>query len=99
DKLYRLVKSGVITQAATASVIGNAGKKVQKFTRKLLEANLIHCIASNAHHSKRHGFFMRAALREIKKRFGDTTVYQLRKNSEALAADEPVYKEIPERIV
>src|SRR5699024_9113399 len=57
DKLYRLVKSGVITQAATASVIVNAGKKVQKFTLKLLEANLIHCITSNAHHSKRHAIY------------------------------------------
>src|SRR5690625_3567429 len=67
DKLYHLVKHGVLTQVNAGSIIGAEGKKVQRFTEKMIQANLTHFIASNAHNSKEKGFFMQKAHQMITK--------------------------------
>ena len=98
DKLYRIVKNGALTQITAASVIGKSGKKIEKFTRQLLEANLTHFIASDAHHSKKRSFHMRAAYQDIKKEHGNDLVYQLMENSEALVNGFAVQMDAPERV-
>ncbi|MUK87405.1 tyrosine protein phosphatase [Ornithinibacillus sp. L9] len=98
DKLYRLVKNGAVTEMNAASVVGKAGKKVQKFTQQLLQANLAHFIGSNAHNLKKRGFYLRDAFEEIGRTFGSTYSYQLMENSEAVVSGLALHKEEPERI-
>ncbi|MFD2044550.1 tyrosine-protein phosphatase [Ornithinibacillus salinisoli] len=99
DKLYRLVKNGAVTSITASSVIGKAGKKIQKFTQQLIASNLTHFVGSDAHNLKRRGFYMREAFQEIGRTFGTTISYQLMENSEALVGGLALYKNEPERVV
>src|SRR5690625_2334751 len=97
DTLYRMVKNGALTQVAAASVAGKAGRGTRRFAYQLIEANLTHFIASNAHNKKK-GFYMDLAYDRVKKTHGNVMVYQLMENSEALAVGKAIYAEAPKRI-
>lgn len=98
DKLYRLVKNGALTQIIAGNLIGKAGKKIERFANQLIEANLTHLIASDAHGVKKRGFYMREALNYLRKHYGETTAYQLTENSELLLLGQTINREPPERI-
>ena len=48
-RLYQWVQMGVLTQLTAASLLGLFGRKVQKFSALLVEHNLIHILATDAH--------------------------------------------------
>lgn len=98
DVLYHLVKSGAYTQVTAGSVAGKFGKAVQKFSLQLIEANLTHLIASDAHDTKRRGFFMKDAMREVKKKFGASYVYHFTENAYYVTDGQVVAADPPERI-
>lgn len=98
DKLYRLVKNGALTQLSAASIVGKNGSRVRKFTNQIIEANLAQFIASDAHHAKRHGFYMKTALQVIKNKYGAFKERQFRNNSEAVVHGIPINANVPERI-
>src|SRR5690606_19224363 len=98
DKLYNLVKNGAATQITAASFTGYFGKKIQKFTNDLIEANLTHIIASDAHNSTTRGFKMEEALDFLKKKNGNDYVYNFMDNVELVGEGKDIYCEIPEKI-
>jgi protein-tyrosine phosphatase len=49
DLLEELVRMGVLCQVTAASITGSLGKTAQKCAAKLLEARLVHLIASDSH--------------------------------------------------
>ncbi|MFD1851245.1 tyrosine-protein phosphatase [Oceanobacillus bengalensis] len=98
DKLYRMVKAGALTQITAGSLVGKFGKEAEHFSHQLIEANLTSFIASDAHHTKKRGFQIRNAFKQVKKRYGNEKVYQLMENSEAVVNGQPIYAEMPERI-
>ncbi|MGD6831753.1 tyrosine-protein phosphatase [Sutcliffiella halmapala] len=98
DKLYQLVKKGACTQVTAASVAGKFGKKIKKFSLDLIEANLVHFIASDAHNIKNRTFVMKEAYDVIGKEFGHDVMYMLMENAELLIEGQTIMKEIPERI-
>ncbi|WP_077329071.1 tyrosine-protein phosphatase [Virgibacillus siamensis] len=98
DKLYRMVKSGALTQITAGSLLGKTGKRVQKFADQLVEANLTHFIASDAHDIKKRTFHMREAFGYIRKQYGKAFAYQLMENNELLILGHTVNKDLPERI-
>ncbi|WP_042354229.1 tyrosine-protein phosphatase [Bacillus rubiinfantis] len=98
ETLYQLVKKGAIAQVTAASVSGHFGKKIKQFSLELIEANLAHVIASDAHNTKSRGFKMQEAYETIKAKFGNDMVYLLKENAELLIEGQHVYKQVPERI-
>jgi protein-tyrosine phosphatase len=98
EVLYQLVKKGALTQVTASSVTGHFGKTIKKFTHQLLEANLTHFIASDAHNTTSRGFKMVEAYGVVEKVFGVDFVYMLRENAELVLAGKSIYKESPERI-
>ncbi|SFD86854.1 protein-tyrosine phosphatase [Lentibacillus persicus] len=90
--LYDLVKNGAAVQADADSITGKNRKKVRKLTTQLIDANKVHFIASNAHHSKQYN------LAEAYNTLDPDTAAMLKQNSEHLLADESIVKEEPERI-
>ncbi|WP_223701269.1 tyrosine-protein phosphatase [Sutcliffiella deserti] len=98
EKLYQLVKKGACTQVTAASVAGKFGKKIKKFSLDLIESNLVHFIASDAHNIKNRTFVMKEAYEIIRKEFGQDVTYMLMENSELLVEGQTIIKEIPERI-
>jgi protein-tyrosine phosphatase len=98
EVLYQLVKKGALTQVTASSVTGHFGKTIKKFTHQLLEANLTHFIASDAHNTTSRGFKMDEAYSTVEKVFGSDFVYMLRENSEMILTSKSVYRESPFRV-
>ncbi|MFD1707470.1 tyrosine-protein phosphatase [Siminovitchia sediminis] len=98
DKLYKLVKNGAATQITAASFVGYFGKKIQKFTADLIEANLTHFIASDAHNTTNRTFKMEEAYENIKKDYGTDFLFMFMDNAEAIVEGKDIFREIPERV-
>jgi len=98
DKLYRLIEKGAISQVTAASIAGAFGKKIQKFSLQLLESNLSHVIASDAHNITNRSFKIREAFSVIEKEFGMDYVYLLQENASLIAEGNMIYREHPEPI-
>jgi protein-tyrosine phosphatase len=98
ELLYQFVKKGALTQLTAASVAGDFGKKIKKFSLQMIEANLAHFIASDAHNTTNRAFHMREAYGVIEKEFGAGAVYFFRENAELLVEGKSVYRQQPERI-
>ncbi|MBS4223356.1 tyrosine-protein phosphatase [Lederbergia citrea] len=98
DKLYKLVKNGAATQITAASFAGYFGKKIQKFTFDLVEANLTHFIASDAHNTTKRGFIMEEGLDLLEKKYGTDSLYYFMDNAELIVDGKDIDREIPEQI-
>ncbi|SHP75489.1 Tyrosine-protein phosphatase YwqE [Mycobacteroides abscessus subsp. abscessus] len=98
DVLYNLVKKGALTQVTASSVAGYFGKKIQKFSNQIIEANLTHFLASDAHNVNNRTFKMMDALDIIETRFGVDMMYLYTENAELLRDGKNVMKEIPEKV-
>ncbi|CDQ18943.1 tyrosine-protein phosphatase [Halobacillus karajensis] len=98
DQLYSFVKQGAFCQLTAASITGQFGKKIKKFSEQLIEANLAHLIASDAHNITSRGFCMTDAYAEIRKQYGLDMVYLLSENAEDVVAGNMLAAEPPEHI-
>jgi protein-tyrosine phosphatase len=98
DLLYQLVKKGALTQITAASINGDFGKKIKNFSLQLVEANLTHFIASDAHNVTNRSFKMSEAYDLIEKKYGIEMVYYFEENAATLIEGKHVYKEDPEPI-
>ena len=98
DRLYQLVEKGALTQLTASSVCGDLGKKIKTFSSQLIEYNLTHFIASDAHNVTTRSFKLREAYQVIAATFGTDSELMLKENAELLVAGQNVYKEIPEPI-
>ncbi|PAD67848.1 tyrosine protein phosphatase [Bacillus sp. 7586-K] len=98
DKLLNLVKKGALTQVTAGSVVGYFGKKIQKLSMQLIEANLTHFISSDAHNITSRSFHIRESISEINKEFGQQAVYYFKENAELLVNGQMVYKLEPSQI-
>ncbi|MBM7661735.1 protein-tyrosine phosphatase [Bacillus mesophilus] len=98
DILYNLVKKGALSQVTASSITGDLGKKIKKFSLQLVENQLTHFIASDAHNDTSRPFRLRAAYGAVQKEFGLDTVYLFQENAEILVEGNNVYKEEPQRI-
>jgi protein-tyrosine phosphatase len=98
DKLYKFVQNGATTQLTASSLVGYFGKNIQKFSQKMIEANLAHFIASDAHNIKNRSFKMEEAMSFVEKKYGIDSVYYFIENAEMLVEGKTIYREIPEQI-
>jgi protein-tyrosine phosphatase len=98
ELLYQLVKKGALTQITAASVCGDFGKKIKNFSLQLIDANLTHFIASDAHNITNRTFKMREAFAFIEKKYGNELVYYFEENAALLIEGLSVYREDPERV-
>lgn len=98
DKLYSLIKKGAYSQVTALSVAGGFGKKLQKFSLSLLDHNLAHFIAADAHDTRKRPFKLNKAYEVIEKKFGSGMVFQLMENAELLAEGKTAFKDVPSRI-
>jgi protein-tyrosine phosphatase len=98
EVLYQLVKNGAISQVTASSICGIFGKKIKFFSEQLIEANLAHFIASDAHNTNKRAFHMAHAYDNINTRYGVDIVYFFKENAELLVQDRNVYKEVPQRV-
>ncbi|WP_144555416.1 tyrosine-protein phosphatase [Bacillus sp. X1(2014)] len=96
--LFRLVEKGALTQVTAASICGDFGKKIKIFSLQLIDANLTHFIASDAHNTSNRKFKMREAFDIVQAKYGTEMVYLFQENAELVIEGSHIYKEVPERI-
>lgn len=70
NKLKSFVDKGALAQLTAASYTGELGKKIRKLSKQLIEANLVHFIASDAHNTTNRAFHMKTAYDLLAKEYG-----------------------------
>jgi protein-tyrosine phosphatase len=98
DLLYKFVKKGTLTQVTASSLCGYFGKKIKTFSQQLIESNLTHFIASDAHNVKNRTFKMAEAFELIDSKYGPDMVYLFTENAELLVENSNVIREVPEPV-
>lgn len=73
NRLKSLVDRGALAQLTAASYVGGFGKSIQKFSEQLIEHNLVHFIASDAHNINNRAFHMKEAYKKLEREFGKNT--------------------------
>ncbi len=61
--------------------MGNSEKKLKKFSLQLVEHNLTHMIASDAHNTTSRGFHLAESYELIEKEFGMSVMSDLKEKS------------------
>jgi len=98
DILYDLVNKGALTQITASSLTGRFGKKVKNFSFDLIDANLTHVIASDAHNISGRSFHMQEASEIISSQYGVDMLYLFQENAEAIVNGSACFKDIPEKV-
>lgn len=93
--LFELVQEGALTQITSGSIIGNFGKSIQTFSNKIIQHNLAHFIATDAHNIGSRGFTLQQAYETISKVHGIGRTFHFKENSEQLLRDQSPAVEKP----
>ncbi|MED4013603.1 CpsB/CapC family capsule biosynthesis tyrosine phosphatase [Priestia aryabhattai] len=96
--LYNLVNQGALTQVTAMSLVGGFGKKIQKFSFELIEFNLAHIIASDAHNVSGRGFYMKEAKELLSSKYGVDMLYMFSENAEAVIDGKNCFKDAPQNV-
>lgn len=96
--LYNLVNKGVLTQITASSLTGRFGKKIKRFSMDLVEANLTHMIASDAHNLSGRNFHMQEANELISSEYGMDTLYMFLENTEAVIKGYACFQDTPQQV-
>ncbi|WP_349408722.1 tyrosine-protein phosphatase [Pseudalkalibacillus sp. SCS-8] len=95
ELLYELVTEGALTQVTAASLTGEFGKNIQKFSFQLIQHNLTHFVASDAHNISNRSFNFKEAFKVIEKKIGINEKAKLQENAKAMAKGDIIYSESP----
>ena len=95
DVLYGLINAGALSQLTTASLIGHQGKKIQKKCLDMIENNLTHFIASDAHHVEKRPFIMNSLFQEKKLKNYHEDIQQLMDNATYILENKDLPKRQP----
>ncbi|MFC4402968.1 tyrosine-protein phosphatase [Gracilibacillus xinjiangensis] len=96
--LFEFVRDGALTQLTEASIAGHFGKKIKKFSLQLIEANLTHFIASDAHNVKTRGFVTEYSHRVLTSEFGPEAISYFMDNAYAVVHNQLIVGGSPEEI-
>jgi protein-tyrosine phosphatase len=87
----RLVSLGALCQVTAMSVTGDFGRRAQAEAGRLLDAGLVHFVASDAHDLKRRPPGLSRARRAIAARWGEELAARLcQENPRAVVEDRPL---------
>ncbi|MTD38453.1 tyrosine protein phosphatase [Erwinia sp. CPCC 100877] len=98
NRLLPFVEMGVLTQLTAPSYVGIFGSQIEKTAKKMVAHNLVYMMASDAHNTKKRGFFMKKAYDAIAKDMGQKHVEAMQQMTRDILNGDPVlrpaYKEI-----
>lgn len=97
-KLYDLVRKGALTQITAGSLLGDFGKEIARFTREIIEHNMTHFVATDAHNITSRPVNLAEAYEFIQNEIGANVYYTFLENAEFLIKNEVVHQSEPEKI-
>jgi len=98
NQLYEMVRNGSLTQITSGSLIGKFGKEVEGFSEQIIDANLGHFIASDAHDVKDRNFFLNQAYDKIADLYGANAKYTFMENANLVIDNLNVHRFEPVKI-
>lgn len=90
DLIYQLLEKGCLSQITASSYVGTFGKKVENFSRQLIEAGQGYIFASDAHDLPGRKYEMRQAFEKLRHEFGQELVDQYQHNARSIINGENV---------
>lgn len=95
DLLFELINGGALSQITTSSLLGEFGSNVRKLSLKMIDNNLAHFIASDAHSATHRPFVLKQLFKEkkLKTYYGELESYL--KNGKAVLENEKISKLMP----
>lgn len=96
--LLPFIEKGALAQLTAASYTGGFGKSIQKVSKQLVEANLVHFIASDAHNISSRSFHMKEAFRKLEKEFGREKVNEYQQVTKDLVNGEVIVSPTPRTV-
>lgn len=98
NRLLPFIERGALSQLTASSYVGVFGNETAELSRKLLEANLVHIIASDAHNTRGRSFRMKEAFAKLEKEFGISKVEQFHQNAKDILNGDDVQVESPQAV-
>ncbi|MEB7822009.1 tyrosine-protein phosphatase [Staphylococcus xylosus] len=95
DLLFELVNGGALSQITTSSLMGEFGSNVRKVSLKMIDNNLAHFIASDAHNVKNRPFVLNQLFNERKLKDYYEEFESFLENGKAVLNNERISKQIP----
>jgi len=93
--LFNLVQEGALTQLTAGSIIGHFGKKIKLASEKIIEHQLAHFIASDAHNTHSRSFFLREAYEMVTRTKGIQQTYFFQENANLIVSMQTPMREQP----
>ena len=90
DLIYQLLEKGCLSQITASSYVGTFGKKVEEFSRQLIEAGQGYVFASDAHDLPDRKYEMRQAFEKIQYEFGKELVDRYQQNARSIINGENI---------
>ncbi|SFC10887.1 protein-tyrosine phosphatase [Alkalibacterium subtropicum] len=98
NHLKDFIDKGALAQLTAASYTGGFGSKIQKFSKQLIEANLVHFLASDAHNVTNRAFHMQDAYDRLSKEYGTNKLGEFHKVTKDLINGELVVAPTPKEV-
>ncbi|MEB7755025.1 tyrosine-protein phosphatase [Staphylococcus xylosus] len=95
DLLFELINGGALSQLTTSSILGDFGSNVRRISLKIMDNNLAHFIASDAHSATTRPFAMKQLFKERKLKTYYETFEDYIENGNLIIKNERVSKHIP----
>lgn len=93
--LYKLINQGALSQITTSSLSGKMGKKLQKLSLQMIENQLIHFIASDAHNLNNRPFIANDLFNNKKLKKYTDELLKLYANNECIIKNVNISKQRP----
>jgi protein-tyrosine phosphatase len=78
EQLLQWIHQGALLQMNAGSIIGQFGKKCQRFSERLLKAQAVHIVASDAHDSNNRNYaIFQRAFERVRNLYGSDYAYLL----------------------
>lgn len=90
DLIYKLLEKGCLSQITASSYVGTFGKKVEDFSRRLIEAEQGYVFASDAHDLPGRKYEMRQAFEKMQYEFSQELVNKYQQNARLIINGENV---------
>lgn len=91
ELLKNLVDKGALAQLTAGSYVGKYGAEAEKLSKRLIEANLIHYIASDAHNTTNRQFYLKETYVTLEKDYGQELVKQFQQTIKDLVNGDLVF--------
>ncbi len=98
NRLKELIDKGALSQLTAGSYVGGFGKEIEKLSKDLIEANMIHFIASDSHNVTNRKFHLKEAYDKLEAEYGENLVNRYQKTTKDLVNGEVVFPPVAKEI-